>query len=116
MTENKNGLFYSSITRGNTQIKKDRGIAIAEKAQLVYKRKIEDIEMAIKEIDRDRKSMLDLSPTNAMSLVAASDFSSEDFLKKDIELGIRKRQLEIELEIVQSRHELLFIKPYEIEE
>jgi hypothetical protein len=37
-------------------------------------------------------------------------------LKKDIELGIKKRQLEIEQEIVQARYELLFIKPCEIEE
>jgi len=102
------GEFFDSLTRNNKKIRSDRAISIAEDAQLLYKRKIEDMEMQIKRLRRERSNMLDLSPTDANSLVLASDFDSESFVEKDIEIGVKLRNLEIKLDIAVERYSVLF--------
>jgi len=102
------GAFIGSLKRNNTKIRADRATAIAEDCELKYKRQVEDLEIEIKQLKRDRDNMLDLSPTNADSLVLASDFSSKDFTSKDLELGIKIRNLQIKLEIAKERYEYLF--------
>lgn len=102
------GAFMESLKRNNKQIRDDRAIVIAEGAELKFKRKIEDLYMELKQIRRDRENMLDLSPTNATSLMLASDFSADEFVSKDLELGIKIRNLEIQLEIARERYEHLF--------
>jgi len=106
--EQEVGAFVSSLKRNNKQIRDDRAAAIAEDTELVYKRKIEDIEMEIKKMRRDQESMLDLSPTNAMNLVIASDFNSAVYAEKDVNLGLKIRNSEIELEIAKKRYAYLF--------
>jgi hypothetical protein len=106
--EQEVGAFVSSLKRNNKQIRDDRAAAIAEDTELVYKRKIEDIEMEIKKMKRDQESMLDLSPTNAMNLVIASDFNSAVYAEKDVNLGLKIRNSEIELEIAKKRYAYLF--------
>jgi hypothetical protein len=102
------GAFVSSLTRNNKEIKADRASAIAEDAQLVYRRRMEDIELSLKKLKRERDNMLDLSPDNAQSLILASNFNCEDFVSKDIDLGIKIRQAEITLEIAKQRYNYLF--------
>jgi hypothetical protein len=102
------GAFYSSLKRNNKQIRDDRATAIAEDTQLVYKRQIEDIDLSIKKMKREQENMLDLSPTNAQSLILASDFDSTVYTQKDIELGVRIRNAEITLDIAKKRYEYLF--------
>ncbi len=114
MTENDginiggNGAFVESLKRNNTKIREDRAIAIAEDAQLIYKREVEDLEIQIKRLRRERDSMLDLSPTTADSLVLATDFDSKQFVEKDLQMGIQIRNLEIKLEIAKERYNFLF--------
>jgi len=102
------GAFLASLKRNNKQIRDDRAQAIGEDAQLIYKRKIEDLDVLIKRMKRDQENMLDLSPENAMSLKLASDFNSEEYASKDIELGRKIRDCEITLEIAKKRYEYLF--------
>ena len=104
------GAFISSLKRNNAKIREDRAIAISETAQMIYKRTVEDLEMDIKSMKRDRENALDLSPTDAQSLVLASDFNSVAFTKKDIDLGVKIRNAEITLEIAKARYEYLFGK------
>lgn len=106
--ESMKGAFVESLIRNNKKIREDRAIAIAEDAQMLYKREIEDTEIKIKQLKRERESMLDLSPTTADSLVLASDFNAKNFVNKDIQLGINIRNLEITLDIAKSRYETLF--------
>ncbi len=103
-----NGAFIDSLKRNNKQIRDDRAIAIAEDAQLIYKRQVEDLEVDLKRMRRDQESMLDLSPTDARSLVLASDFDSNDYVEKDIDLGVRIRNTEIKLNIAIERYNYLF--------
>ena len=113
MTENEakqeeQGAFLSSLKRNNKHIRDDRAQAIGEEAELTYKREIEDLEMSIKRMKRDQENMLDLSPSNALSLIVASDFKAEEYTKKDIELGVKIRNAEITLEIATKRYNYLF--------
>lgn len=109
METNTEGVFFQSLKRNNSKIREDRAVAIAETAQLTYKREVEDLELAIKGMKRERDSMLDLSPTSADSLVLASDFDAKAFVAKDFDLGVKIRNSEIKLEIVKSRYNSLFI-------
>jgi hypothetical protein len=106
--EEMKGAFVGSLVRNNKKIREDRAIAITEAAQMLYKRKVEDTELSIKQLKRERESMLDLSPTTADSLVIASDFNAENFIAKDIEIGVKIRNLEITLEIARTRYNHLF--------
>jgi hypothetical protein len=45
-----------------------------------------------------------------MSLKLASDFNSEEYAQKDIDLGVKIRNAEITLEIAVKRYEYLFGK------
>ncbi len=104
------GAFLSSLKRNNKQIRADRAQAIGEEAQITYKRTIEDLEISIKRMQRQRENMLDLSPDNAMSLIVAEKFDSRQFTDKDIQLGIEIRNAEIKLEIARKQYEYLFGK------
>lgn len=106
--DEKKGTFVESLQRNNKQIRNDRAVAIAEDAEMIYKRTIEDKEIEIKKLSRERESMLDLSPTTADSLVLASDFNSKNFVDKDIEIGVKIRNLEIQLNIAKERYTKLF--------
>lgn len=102
------GAFLATLTRNNKQIRSDRALAISEDAQTLYKRQIEDMQMEIKRLARERTSMLDLSPTDSTSLKLASDFNAQDFVSKDIEIGVKMRNLGIKLEIAQESYAKLF--------
>lgn len=102
------GAFLASLKRNNKQIRADRAAAISEDTQLIYKRQIEDLDLSIKRMKREQENMLDLSPTNAQSLILASDFNSKEYTEKDIDLGVKIRNAEIKLEIAQKRYNYLF--------
>jgi len=102
------GAFFESLIRTAPKIRRDRALSIQESAQMVYKRQIEDTEIEIKQLKRDRENMLDMSPDNITSLKVASDFNGREFVDKDVEIGIRLRNLEIKLEISKNRYVHLF--------
>lgn len=102
------GAFFDSLKRNNKQIRNDRATAIAEDTELVYKRKIEDLEINIRKMRREQENMLDLSPTTTQSLILASDFNCDEYVEKEIELGIKIRNTEITLEIARQRYQYLF--------
>ena len=49
------GAFFASLKRNNKQIRDDRAISIAEDTQIVFKRKIEDLQLEIKKTKRDQE-------------------------------------------------------------
>jgi hypothetical protein len=102
------GAFLASLKRNNKQIRDDRAAAIGEDAQLLYRRQIEDLDLAIKRMERDQENMLDLSPDNATSLKLASDFNAADYVAKDLELGVKIRNDSIKLEVARKRYSYLF--------
>jgi len=108
VVDSKAGAFISSLKRNNRQIRADRAEAIGEDAKLVYKRRVEDLEMSIKKMKRDQENMLDMSPSDAQSLVLASDFKADQYAAKDIDLSRQIRDAEITLELAKKRFAYLF--------
>jgi hypothetical protein len=106
--EKMSGAFIASLKRNNRQIRDDRATAISEDAQMLYRRAVEDLDVNLKRLKRDRENMLDLSPENATSLKLASDFNADEYVRKDIELGVAIRNAEIKLEIAKKQYEHLF--------
>lgn len=104
----KEGAFYGALKRNNQKIREDRATSIVEDTQLKYKRSIEDLEMGIKKMRREQENMLDLSPTSADSLVLASDFDSDTYVSKDIDLAVKIKQAELKLNEAKTRYNYLF--------
>jgi hypothetical protein len=102
------GAFMESLVRNNKKIREDRALAIGEAAEMIYKRRVEDLRLKIKQLKRERDAMLDLSPTTADSLVLASDFDEQKFVDREIDLGLKIRENEITLEIAEDRYTHLF--------
>jgi hypothetical protein len=102
------GAFAGSLVRNNKKIREDRAIAITEEAEMLYKRKVEDLTVKIKQMKRERDNMLDMSPTDANSLVMASDFDGGNFVDKDLKIGVDIRNLEITLRVAEARYAFLF--------
>jgi hypothetical protein len=102
------GAFAESLLRNNRKIREDRAIAIAEDAETIYRRTVEDLKHSLKKLRRDRESLLDLSPTSADSLKLASDFDAVAWSTKDLEMGVQIRNIEIKLEIAEGRYNHLF--------
>lgn len=108
--DNKQGVFKADLMRTFKQLKESRAESVAEDVEIIYKRQIEDLCHQIRNYDRDRENLiLDLSPSSAFSgNVVPSDFKPADFLTKDVEIGLNKRDAIIKLEIVIERYEYLF--------
>jgi hypothetical protein len=102
------GAFVNSLRRNNKKIREDRAAAIAEDAQTLYRRTVEDLVRSIRKLQMDRNSLLDLSATDTTSLMVATDFKSDEFVAKDISMGVEIRQLEIKLDVAKKRYEYLF--------
>lgn len=108
--EEVKGALYQSLDRSNAQIRKERGDVIAEDLETVYKRNVEDLELKVKRLVRDRANMFDFSPTNSQSLVMAKEIDSAEILDKDMAMSVELRNVEIKLEIAKQRYLFLFGK------
>ena len=108
--EEATGAFIDSLKRNNKQIRNDRAGTIVDDAELAYKHKVDDIRVAIMKLSSERDNMMDLSPDNAQSLILADNFNSEEFVEKDIELGVKIESLNITFEIATERYNYLFGK------
>ena len=73
------GFLQQSLNRSNKQIRQERGDAIAEDLEIIYKRKVEDLEVDVKRAKRQQENAFDFSPTNSQSLVMAKELESVDF-------------------------------------
>jgi hypothetical protein len=107
-TLEKRGAFSESLRRNNSQIRKDRADAISEDTEIIYKRKIEDLVLKIKKMNREQENMLDLSPSDKNTIISVGDFDTEMYVNSDITLGVNIRNEEIRLNIAVKRFEYLF--------
>lgn len=108
MAEEKKGAFLDSLNRNAKQIRADRAASIGEDAQLLYKRKVEDLQVLVSKLKREQNNKLDMSPNSAMSLILASGFDADEFANEDINLGVQIRNAEIKLDIAKKRYIFLF--------
>lgn len=110
MEEIKTGTFKSDLMRTFKQLKESRAENVAEDVETSYKRRIEDLVREIRKCERSRDEiMLALAPETAISnAVVPADFNPENFIGKDLEIGIKLREAIIKLEILATRYEVLF--------
>ena len=108
--EEVKGLLYQSLARTNTQIRQERGDAIAEDLELIYSRKVQDLMMSIKRLKRKQINMFDFSPTNTQSLIMAKDLDSQEVLEEDLKISLKIREEIIKLEEMKQRYMDLFGK------
>jgi replicative DNA helicase len=111
MEEDLKPRFIESLQRNNDKIREDRARTIGEDSELIYRRKVEDIELKIKRLEREQEGLIDISPLDKNSLTFA-DFQPEAFVQRDIELSLIIRNLNIQLEVSVKRFEYLFGKKF----
>ncbi|WP_445432046.1 hypothetical protein [Chryseobacterium indoltheticum] len=111
MEEDLKPRFIESLQRNNEQIREDRARTIGEDSEFIYRRRVEDIELKIKRMEREQEGLIDISPLDKNSLTFA-DFQPEAFVQKDIELSLLIRNLNIQLEVSTKRFEYLFGKKF----
>ncbi len=102
------GAFIGSLKRTNKDIKGDRAEAIAEDAEMSYRRSIEDMQVSLKRLAREQENMLDLSPGTSYSLMLGEDFDSSAFITRDAEVGLDIHNTTTKLNIAIQRYTHLF--------
>lgn len=102
------GALLNSLQRSRKQITSARAESIGEDGEIVYRRKIEDMNIRKRQLVRNRTNRLDMSPDNAMSLQLAKNFNPEEFADADINDSIELRNLDIKLDVAKERYEFLF--------
>ena len=114
-TDEKVNNLAASLSRNTSQIKSDRAQEIAELTEIEAKRKIEDIEREVKQLERKKKSSLDLSPDNTYSLMKVKDFEPLDFITAYSNLGLEIREKKIKLNNAKQTYNELFGNTYTLE-
>lgn len=102
------GRFGSSLTRTNAEIRKERATSISMSAETIYRRKVEDLLMKRDNLILEQENLLDMSPTNATSLMVANDFNGEKFYERDRNITLELRDLNIEINALSERYSYLF--------
>jgi len=109
MEDTRKGLLFQNLTKSFGEARRTIAESLNEDFEIKYKRKVEDLCKDIREYDRTRENMMNaLMSTKAGEIVSASDVKVDEFLNKDIQIGINKLNRLIELKIAVERYETLF--------
>lgn len=114
-TEEKVNALAQTLSRNTAAIKADRATEIAELAEIEAKRKVEDLEREVKQLERRKKSSLDLSPDNTYSIMKVKDFEPSDFVDAYSNLGLQIREAKIKLNNAKQTYNELFGNTFTIE-
>lgn len=106
-TPKKIGKFVASITRANSQIRKDRAATILDEARMHYKRHIEDLEMQLKRLTRDQDAMLDIAPGTTTDLKMPT-FDPVEFVRAHHTLTKSIYNITIEIAAAKTQYTDLF--------
>ena len=104
----KRGKFYKNITQSNKSIREVRAAQIDRAVSLKYKRLVEDLETKKEDLLADRENATDLSPSHATSLVPAQDLDADKFVANDLQLSIKLKNVQIQLDVARERYEYFF--------
>lgn len=114
-TEEKVNALAATLSRNTAAIKADRATEIAELAEIEAKRKVEDLEREVKQLERRKKSSLDLSPDNTYSIMKVKDFEPSDFVDAYSNLGLQIREAKIKLNNARQTYNELFGNTFNLE-
>lgn len=102
------GAFATMLKRSNKQLREDRAENIVRNTKKQYRRRIEDMNDQIAQINEDRQNLLDINPGNTQTIINPSDFNTDEFIEKDIDYGVKLRNIQIKLEIALEQYRNLF--------
>jgi hypothetical protein len=111
----QSGSFYTSVIRGNKQIKADRGQQLLEDGEMSFRRKIEDKGREVTRLKRTLVNMLDLSPENMMTLKMADDFNPDEFANRYCSISVDVRNEVLKLNEYKKAYNRLYGGTYEME-
>jgi hypothetical protein len=114
-TEEKVNLLATTLSRNTSQIKADRATEIAELAEISFKRKVEDFDRELRQLERRKKSSLDMSPDNTYSIMKVKDFEPDDFAAAYSRLGLEIREKKIQLNNAKQSYNELFGDTFTLE-
>lgn len=103
-----NGEFGASINRSTTKIRKDRGIAMAEDTEMQYRMAVQTLRTKLKRALRTQANMLDFGGDSVLKIINPNEYDAQDFVDKDMELGIEIKKIEDQLQIAEARYTKLF--------
>ena len=108
------GFLKASLSRGNKAIREQRGEAIYEDLEIVYKREVENKKVDLRRIDRKMANQFDFSVTNTTSLIMRTeDFDAGQVMIDDLQLGWDRKICVEKLNIAKGRYNHLFGHTYE---
>lgn len=106
--QNDQGEFGPMLKRNNKQLRDDRGEVIIAQTRKKYRRQIEDLYDELDQLNVDRANMMDINPSSTQTIINPSDFDSDRFVSGDIEIGLKKRNVEIKLEVALQGYTKMF--------
>mgnify|MGYP001346243107 CR=1 FL=1 len=102
------GKLFASISRTFPKIRMDRAQMISRSIETLYRRKVEDLYVALESFEIERENLLDMAPDSALSTKAAANVDPKAFVTKDLELSLMIRKTQIEYYTAKARYNELF--------
>jgi hypothetical protein len=102
------GAFNKALSLRGDAVLDNRANAIADDAALTYRQTVERLELEDRKLAMEQEALLDLAPDDANSLRAARDFDADQFVKKDIDLAVKRQVHRLRLEAARERLAVLF--------
>ena len=98
-----------AFTMGNEEpTGSERATVASESAELLYKREMQNLEHLIRLLKRERNNMANRPLTDKQTSEITLAIDSGAYVSKEIEIGVKIRDLEKKLETARKRFQFLF--------
>jgi hypothetical protein len=102
-----------AFTMGNEKPTASKRATVAAKdAESLYKREMQNLERLIRLLKKEQDNMANLSPTDKRASEITDAIDSGTYVSKEIEIGVKIRDLEKKLETAKKRFQFLFGDKY----
>jgi predicted RNase H-like nuclease (RuvC/YqgF family) len=103
----------TAFTMGNEKpTRRERTTTASKAAKSVYKREMQNIARLIRQLKREQENMADRPLTDTQTSEIADAIDSGAYVSKEIEIGVKIRDLEKKLESAKKRFQFLFGNDY----
>lgn len=94
------GKFFNAISRTEEEVSKERAEGIAEETELVFRRQVEDTELELKQLERQKKETL--------NVINLDNFKSNKFVDDQLSLAIKINNVKKRLVIIKEQYAEMF--------
>jgi hypothetical protein len=102
------GALYAALDRQHDQIRAERAQSIKESARLKYRRKLEDLAVATRELYNRQASVLDLAGDSTFSIINSKTFNAEGFVSENAALAVAIHKNQEQLDVLSQDFVRLF--------